>query len=129
MGSDLKHSHIMLSIRAMSHSSTRETPNFSILSKELWLPGRLLSGQGEPEHEYGKNYALQQSRTMQMAHDKLTDHQSRLQTHDNEEPPLFHMGGKVWLRSKRTSKKASFKLSPKGIGPLDILQVVEQNGV
>lgn len=57
---------------------------------------------------------------------KLKDKQMQPKTQDIQESPLFQTGDKVWLRSKRTSRRTSknksTKLLPRFVGPFDVLQ-------
>lgn len=104
---DIKPSHIMKSIRVMPYNSMGETHNFF-----MWLPDQLVSGQLKFEFESSDENVLQLSSAMQGRHRKLRNQQQKIWTQGTQEPPLFQVGGKVRLLSKKTKNNKSAKLLP-----------------
>lgn len=102
-----------------------ETPNYMLLGKELCLPDKLISDRLEPVLRSKVDCTPQLSGDTHTAHEKLRNEQGQVRVEDSQETPVFQVGDKVWLRSKRAHTNKGTKLLPKVVGFSNILQVNE----
>ncbi len=67
--------HIMMAYRASEHASTRATPNFLMLGREVNIPLDLLAGKGPDQAEKTSNaYALKVQNNLREAYQQVRDH-------------------------------------------------------
>ncbi|XP_067949674.1 uncharacterized protein [Watersipora subatra] len=115
----------MRAVRAISHSSTGETPNYLMLGRETRLPHDLLlnylTGVDCSENEY----AVRLQYDLQTVHERLRKQQFRVpRTDDSEEESKFVIGDRVLLKSYFKGKGRGAKLQPKYVGPYSITKVL-----
>ena len=87
--------YLMQTLRGISHSATKKTPNFMLLGRELRLPDQFQYG-GSVEYFSSTNEYTQaiQNRLLQ-AHELLRERQQEVVATDTQEPPLFKVGDQV----------------------------------
>jgi hypothetical protein len=73
-----------------------------------------------PVHEY----AMELEKRLKEAGDRLRQQQHQVRLEDTEEPSLYMVGDKVWLKSFFKRRGQSTKLQPKYIGPYTIVEVL-----
>jgi transposase InsO family protein len=109
---DLLLPSIMRSIRSTPHSLTEESPNFLMLGREITTPDTL-DHAGLPAPESREEYTNRIIEQSEKAQDIIRDMQKDIQRKDQVEPPLFKVGDKVWLDTKRFKKGQATKTQPK----------------
>ena len=111
--------HIIRSFRATPNSTTRETVNFMMMSRECTLPDTLLyDNEVEPPMSSTDNVALLQSR-MQEAHDLLRT-QQHTGTIIETEDLLYKVGDLVLVDSRQRRKRVNPKLQAQFVGPFRV---------
>ena len=116
---DLLLQHVMRAIRASPHRVTQETPNFMMFGRELRLPDSLLPGAPSLEQTAQKYVDSLQQNLAEVGR-RLREQQWSLRTDTSEEPPLYQVGDKVWLKSFYKPRGRGAKLQPKYVGPYNI---------
>ena len=112
-------------LRATPHTITGETANYLMLGREVRLPESLTCPEVLSDETELHQYAEDLKRRMEVAHQHIVQQQQQtLRTEASEEPPLYLVGDRVWLKSFYKRKGKSQKLMPKYIGPYTIHEVL-----
>lgn len=122
---DLLLSQIMRTVRATPHTTTGETPNYLTLGREVRLPEAVTTTEvSTDDHLPVHEYAQELHKRLEEAGDRLRAQQHQIRLEDTEEPSLYTVGDKVWLKSFFKKRGQSAKLHPKYVGPYTIVEVL-----
>ena len=121
---DLLLPQVMRAFRGTPHTSTGETPNLLMLGRELRLPDQLQYLPPPVETTTRHQFVQDVRERLEEAHALLQDQQVKIRQEDDEEPPLFATGDRVWLENKRRRKGENVKLQAKFVGPYEVLEVL-----
>lgn len=122
---DLLLPQIMRTVRATPHTTTGETPNYMMLGRETRLPESLTCSEATFDTFTAAEYVQDLKRRMEVVRQELQNCQTEIiVTECSEEPPLYTVGDKVWLKSFYKKRGKSQKLLPKYIGPYVITEVL-----
>lgn len=104
--------HTMRTLRALPHSSTKETANYLMLERELRLPDELYGHTPPLPEQSIPNYVLDRDEQLSRAHDTLGGQQKWLRGLDREKPLLCRACDQVWLLNKRRRKAKTPNCDP-----------------
>ena len=101
---DLLLPSIMRGIRATSHSTTAETPNYIMFIRELRFPDTITLEEPPREKTIVHDYAQQINELMKESGERLRNQRYQIRQEETEEPNLYLKGDLVWLRNQNRKK-------------------------
>ena len=121
---DLILPQMMRSFRSTPHQMRGETANFLMMGREVRLPEELTMEEKMPRETTVADYVDDLRELMNEAGCRMRSHQYEIRTEEMEEPSLYLVGDRVWLRSMMKCKGESPKLAVKYVGPYEVVEVL-----
>lgn len=110
----------MRALKALPHTSTKETANYLMLGRELRLSDELYGHTPPLPEQSTYDYILDRDDLLRRAHDALRGQQKWVIGLGQEEALLYQVGDQVRFLNKWRRKGENTKLQPKYVGPYRI---------